>query len=111
MAKFVNLTPHAISIQTGESLTSFPASGQLARVTTSVEVVGDHDGHPVVKTFYGDVEGLPPPCEGVVYIVSGMVLARVSGRRDVVGPDTGPTAIRNEKGQVTACTRFVCNDW
>ncbi|RME25645.1 MAG: hypothetical protein D6800_07370, partial [Candidatus Zixiibacteriota bacterium] len=55
----------------------------------------------------GDVEGLPDPQDGTVYLVSSMVLSAVRGRRDVVAPDTGPTAIRDETGRITAVTRLV----
>jgi hypothetical protein len=54
------------------------------------------------------VEGLPDPVAGVVYIVSGRVLSELAGSRpDVVSPDTGPDAIR-ENGQIKAVRGFVC---
>jgi hypothetical protein len=59
----------------------------------------------------GAVEGLPAPQEGVVFIVSGMVLEalRGSGRSDVFAPGTGPTdgAVRNDKGQILGVTTLV----
>ncbi|RLI11543.1 hypothetical protein DRO33_03915 [Candidatus Bathyarchaeota archaeon] len=91
---------------------------------------------PIYRTEFGKVEGLPPysclncvhfknnggecdpegqpdvpeqcdrfePLE--VYVVSSLVAQAVKGRKDVVAPDTGPTAIRNEQGQIVAVTRF-----
>ena len=50
--------------------------------------------------LYGEVEGLPEPQPGVLYIVSMLVAQRVM-RADVVSPDSGPTAIR-ENGQIVA---------
>ena len=40
--KIVNLTPHAIVLmdEEGSVIATFPPSGQVARVNTSVEVVG-----------------------------------------------------------------------
>jgi hypothetical protein len=108
--KMVNLTPHAICVRVGDKELQFPPSGQIARVAASAEpcadVVIDGVEVPSVATRYGDVEGLPEPAEGTMYIVSALVLGRVTGRSDVVAPDTGPTAIR-EAGQVKAVVRFT----
>jgi hypothetical protein len=44
----------------------------------------------------------------VYLIVSGMVLdALAGGRPDVVAPDTGPDAVRDEKGHIVAVLGFV----
>jgi hypothetical protein len=55
------------------------------------------------------VDGIPATAEGVTYIVSGMVLDALAGSRlaDVVAPDTGADAIR-ENGQIVAVRGFVC---
>ena len=45
--------------------------------------------------------------EGVECIVSAMVASAVPGRAGVFAPDTGDTALRNEKGFVIAVTRLV----
>lgn len=109
----INLTPHAISFQaaSGEVVT-FPASGTVARVSTSTVEVGVVPGtdFPVIKTIYGEVEGIPAlPCEP--FLVSGLVLSRLGQEYSGVAfaPATGPQdgAIRNEKGHITAVTRFV----
>ncbi len=54
----------------------------------------------------GGVEGLPEQQDGTFLIVSGMVFA-ASDRPDLIAPDTGKTAIRNEKGHIAAVTRFI----
>lgn len=109
----LNLTPHAISFQaeTGE-VTTFPASGVIARVATSTVPAGVVPGTdiPVIRTVYGEVEGVPSlPCEP--FLVSGLVLGRLGSEYSGVAfaPATGPQdgAIRNEKGHITAVTRFV----
>jgi acetyl-CoA carboxylase carboxyltransferase component len=104
--KFINLTPHAISV---EGLGTFPASGEVARVSTVCTVVGEVAGIAAYKQSFGDVVGLPSPIEGTVYIVSGMVISAVIGRSDVVAPDTGSTAIRDEKGHIIAVRNFIVN--
>jgi len=54
------------------------------------------------------IEGLPPVIGGTVYLVSRMVRdALGSDRPDILAPDTGGTAVRNEKGQIKAVTRLI----
>ena len=101
----LNLTPHPITVQLPDgSRTTFPPSGQLARVTTEEVVVGEMAGVPVISRSFGQVTGLPE--EGTPCIVSALVAGAVPGRRGVYAPDSGPTAIR-EGGQVVAVTRLV----
>jgi len=108
--KFVNLTPHTIKIVAlatdGKEIVVEP-SGTIARVETIEKVIAEVDGIPIVKRTFGEVKGIPAPEEGVGYIVSAMVLSAVKGRIDVYAPDTGSTAIRNDKGQIEAVTRLV----
>lgn len=106
---WVNLTPHSVKVLTPSGqMVEIPPSGQVARVSTKSTVVGFVDGVPVVQTEYGDVENLPPPENGTVYIVSTIVAQALDGRRpDVLAPDTGPdSAVRNESGHVVAVRRF-----
>jgi len=110
--KIVNLTQHAIAVadENGNIIRTIEPSGMVARVAITQTVVGDVDGIPLVETVFGEVEGLPDPEPGVVYITSTLVMqaARKAGRTDVVSPDTGPTSVRNEQGQVIAVRRFQC---
>ena len=96
---FVNLTPHALNIHTGEGVITLAPSGEVARVAT-IETPGlPVGGVPTVVTTYGEVTGLPTPTEGVTYIVSGMV-ASASPRGDVMSP--GPL-VRDEGGRPCGC--------
>ena len=107
----VNLTPHAITVRAAGRDVVIPPSGQVARVSVSQTEAGtvevDGIAIPVVANVYGDVVGLPAPEPETVYIVSGLVLSRISNRDDVLAPDTGATAIRDGNGQIVAVTRFV----
>jgi hypothetical protein len=106
MMKFVNLTPHALTV---EGLGVIPASGTVARVSVAQRDMGTRGGVRLRQSVKGMVEGIPAPAEGVTYIVSGMVLDALAGSRlaDVVAPDTGADAIR-ENGQIVAVRGFVC---
>lgn len=106
--RLINLTPHDIIIRLPDGDRVIPASGTVARVATSYEHVGDVDGIPVSAQTFGQIEGLPEPRNGVVYVVSAIVLAAAKelGRTDVVAPDTA-RAIRNEAGQIVAVPGLV----
>jgi hypothetical protein len=85
--KFINLTPHTLNVHCVDgSVMELAPSGQVARVRqVSAPSVSLH-GVQFYKTTYSDVEGLPDPVDGQVYIVSGMVEATLPGRPDVVAP-------------------------
>lgn len=102
----INLTPHDIVLRTAQGDVTIPASGTVARVATVDADTGDTvSGLPVIRRTFGDVTGLPD--DGAPCIVSAMVLAAVAGRADTYAPDTGATAIRNDKGHIVAVTRLV----
>lgn len=105
--KVINLTPHDIVINDG---TVFPPSGMVARVDTTQVLDGDVNGIPVMKVSYGDIVDLPAPKQGVVYIVSALVLSasKAAGRTDCVAPNTSSTdVIRNDKGQIVSVPSFI----
>lgn len=106
--EILNCTPHAINIiVNGESKTYEP-SGIIPRVTTSYSEVEMYEGLPFVKSYKGEVENLPERKRDVLLLVSGMVFEAVSNfRTDIIAPDTGSTAIRNDKGHIVAVTRFL----
>jgi len=110
MMRLVNCTPHSITIadKDGNVIRTIEPSGHIARVAVEQREVGTVDGIPVVESVFGQVEGLPDPEPGVVYIVSTptMLAARQMGRTDVVSPDTGPSAVRDEQGRIVAVRRF-----
>ncbi len=102
--KLINVTPHAITVvgEDGASVMLAP-SGVVARVaTTRTDEV--RAGFRFTSTVFGAVEGLPCPEEGTVFVASTLV-AQAAKRPDVVSPDTGPTAVR-ENGQVVAVKGF-----
>ena len=105
--KIVNLTPHSINLVTEGGTLTIPPSGTVARVSSVQQVVREIevDGVkiPVVETQFGQVEGLPEPQEGVLFVVSSLVAQAVT-REDVVSPNTAPTplgAVRDDDGRIT----------
>lgn len=102
MIEFINLTPHDIVLNDGRV---FRASGTVARVS-STHTPFDENG--VCRVSFGEVENLPEPKDGTMFIVSGMVAAAAVDRTDLVSPATGHRdAVRNDKGQIVSVPGFV----
>lgn len=106
----LNLTPHAITLVIDcdgkKCQTVVPPSGTVARVAMVERLTGRSiNGIPVIERIAGEVTGLPE--NGELCLVSSMVLSACQGRQNVFAPDTGPTAIRDDKGNIVAVTRLV----
>lgn len=112
MANFVNLTPHVVRVvDNGNNIVAeFPAAapGTNATVKTRPNIVRTIDNIPMSVTAYDNIVNLPDPQHGTLYIVSTMVFAHpdVQSRTDLVVPDSGPDAIR-QNGQPYAVRRFT----
>lgn len=103
MTTFKNHTPHTITLNDGREF----ASEGLARVSATFS---DFNADGVCEQRFGDVTGLPEPADGVLYIVSALVLtaAKAAGRTDCVAPATGhPDCVRNDKGFILSVPGFV----
>lgn len=103
MTAFRNYTPHPIALNDGRTF----ASEGLARVSATFS---DFDADDVCEQQFGEVTGLPEPADGVLYIVSALVLtaAKAQGRTDCVAPATGhPDCKRNDKGFIVSVPGFV----
>lgn len=125
--KLVNLTPHQINfilpyhIEIGRDSTgtpkyvteertySLPPSGTVARCKvdrkeTDSIIAQDIDGWditiPITSAKFGEVEGLPEPEDGTIYIVSNLVAQAVPHREDVFFPDD---IVRDANGNIIGC--------
>ena len=104
----VNLTPHPLTIErTDGTVAAIPATGQVARLAVIREV------RPVLKTSagefavsapkLGEIEGLPEPQAGRIYVVSALV-ADAAKRSDVFSPGE---LIRDADGKIVGA-RGLC---
>lgn len=104
--KIINLTPHSITFVSddGTSIMTVPASGAVARVSVETVVMGLVDvGEiqiPITGTTYGEIEGLPAPQDGTIYVVSSLVAQRCRDRKDVFIPNE---SVRDENGRIVGC--------
>jgi hypothetical protein len=102
--KFVNLIGHDITISGYGTL---PKADNPCRVETEQMIIGKLAGVPIVKTEFIKLVNLPDPEDGTYFIVNRITMDFIPfGREDVFCVDTGPTAIRDEHGQVLAITQL-----
>lgn len=99
----INLTPHAISVLNHVTgvVDTFPPSGKNARVGVTSSEVESSLPYAVGVTTYGAVEGIPA-AGAETFLVSAMVLDRLGSEYHgwAFAPDTGPSAVRNDKGHI-----------
>lgn len=106
--QLINLTPHKITIIGSDSKTmcEIMPSGTIARAVSIVVDDGTVDGVPIVRTTFGQVEGLPEPdpANEIMYIVSSLTVlaARRSGRTtdDLLIPGR---MVRDKEGVILGC--------
>ena len=113
MNKVINLTAH--SIYDVVTRVEFPPSKRIARVDTDrkvehIPIEGSSKKVAVVNTIYKDIVGLPEKKDGIMYIVSAIVLnalqQRGSMRDDVVAPGK---SIKDSHGANVGCEGFRRN--
>ncbi len=100
--RLVNLTPHEVNI--GEI--DVPPSGTVARVVVDHQEVGYHAGVPLLVGVYGEVNNLPEPQNGVMYIVSAAVRSALPQRQDLASP---AHLVRDDEGRIVGCLALEIN--
>ena len=98
----INTTPHSINLPG----LVIPPSGAVVRVAVTLAEAGTYDGVALVRGTYGEVTGLPPQQDGVVYVVSALVRAALPHRKDLSSP---AKLTRDEKGNITGCEALEIN--
>jgi hypothetical protein len=102
--KFVNLIGHDITISGYGTL---PKSDNPCFVQTQQRIIGKLANIPITETQFEKIVNLPDPEDGTYFIVNRITMDFIPFRReDVFCVDTGPTAIRDENGQVVAVTQL-----
>ena len=102
--RVINLTPHSINLYyQGKHIMSVPSVGKvrcnvITNTTGSVNI--ENIPIPIVKSTFGDVNGLPDPQQDTIFIVSRVVAEAVPHRNDVFYPND---LVRDENGRVIGC--------
>ena len=93
----INLTPHTLNFVFSSKTVDIAPSGVIARVSSKDTPMESINGIPTFRTEYGEIENLPAPCEGTIYVVSSLVAARCPEREDVFVPGR---PIRDEQDRI-----------
>lgn len=115
----VNLTPHPVRVYRADTpdqvedlddgvVMVLEPSGTLARLSETIlgeETVLTDEGPkiPVSTVSYAEVEGLPAPQQGTVYVVPLMTALAAAERDDLLVPYE---QVRNREGAVVGCRRL-----
>lgn len=105
-----NLTGHLIVYENDDGDTLFLKSRRKARIDSKMDteevVVVRGTAVPLLSVQEKKIVDLPPPQEGVLYVVSGIVgsFAANVGRVDVVVPSR---VRRRDGGGVDSCAAFI----
>lgn len=97
-----NYTPHPVNIYNREGLLrTIEPEGVVPRVKTEERCTHQVAGIPVCKVAVSpEVEDLPAPEPGTIYIVSRMVVEACPGRYDLYSPHD---MVRDEHGRIIGC--------
>jgi hypothetical protein len=98
----INLTPHVVHIEDRD----FEPSGTIARCAEVTGYGGTFDGVMLVTKSFGEVENLPDPVNGVMYIVSMLVRSACPDRHDLASPGD---LVRDDKGNIVGCKNLAVN--
>lgn len=116
--KIVNKTPHDLRVRIVEENLVVPLESDVVvsptlpsvRMSSKSILIGNVNGIPVKKTVFGELENLPDPVPGVVYVVSTPAAQKAAamGRTDVIAPNTAPGQdIRYPEGHPNAGRTFA----
>ncbi|MER7114145.1 hypothetical protein ABT332_06610 [Saccharomonospora azurea] len=117
--QIVNLTHHPVKIYSEDTpdrvenpddgvLLTLPPAGQFARLSEAVTgedtfVTEEGVKIPVSLVSYAEIQGLPEPQEGVLWVVPLMTALAATGRTDLLVPYE---QVRNQEGTVVGCRRL-----
>ena len=106
--KFVNCTPHPITLLGADGVVLFtlPKGEVVPRLSQSTKEVEVVEGISITETSFGDTQDLPDTQEGVLLIVSRLVLSGNPDRKDLVVPNE---LVRDDAGNIVGCKSLARN--
>lgn len=99
-----NHTPHDLIVTVGGRRRVYKRCDPEVRVEEEVSDGGTLDGFPVQIVGMGEVENLPEPEEGVVFVVSMVTCQRAPHRRDLFYPYP---QLRDKGGNIIGAAGFA----
>lgn len=97
-----NLTPHTVNLldQEGQEIMIIPSQGESPRLQSTMTDAGEVAGFPLIRQEFGETTGLPEEVEGVLLLVSRLVLAANPDRADLGVP---VQFVRDQEGRILGC--------
>ena len=106
--KIVNCTPHDVNLITENGSITFPRSGIIPRLTEQQQKINSVTVNgieiDIMKKSFSEIEGLPEPQDGTIYIVSALVAGAAKDRDDLVIPND---TVRDEEGRIVGCKNLA----
>ena len=105
---FINCTPHPITLlgSDNEVVMTLPKGEVVPRLSQSTKEVDVVEGVSITETSFGEIQDLPEPKEGVLLIVSRLVLTACPSRKDLVVPNE---LVRDSNGNIKGCKSLARN--
>lgn len=105
---FINCTPHPITLlgSDNEVIISLSKGEVVPRLSQSTKQVDVVEGVSITETSFGEIQDLPEPKEGVLLIVSRLVLTACPNRKDLVVPNE---LVRDSDGNIKGCKSLARN--
>lgn len=105
---FINCTPHPITLlgSDNEVVMTLPKGEVVPRLSQSTKEVDVVEGVSITETSFGEIQDLPEPKEGVLLIVSRLVLTACPSRKDLVVPNE---LVRDSDGNIKGCKSLARN--
>jgi|DEB0MinimDraft_10_1074344.scaffolds.fasta_scaffold114485_2 hypothetical protein len=99
----INKTPYPVNVICSTRTITFPKDEDPISLSSEIEQIASIDGIPVYKEIYRS-SNMPEYVEGVVYIVSAMVVNAYPHRYDLVYPYD---VVRDDDGYIIGCRGFA----
>lgn len=106
--KFINCTPHQITLLGADGVVLFtlPKGEVVPRLSQSTKEVEVVEGISITETSFGATQDLPDAQDGVLLIVSRLVLSANPNRKDLVVPNE---LVRDADGNTVGCKSLARN--
>ena len=105
---FINCTPHPIQLLDSDNnlMISLPKGEVIPRLSQSTKEVDVVNGISITETQFGETQDLPESQDGVLLIVSRLVLSANPNRTDLVVPNE---LVRDGSGNIIGCKSLARN--
>jgi len=108
MIQFINCTPHPITLLDADNnvAITLPKGDVVPRLSQTTKQVDVVNGVSITETQFGATQDLPDAQDGVLLIVSRLILSANPHRNDLVVPNE---LVRDDNGNIVGCKSLARN--